>query len=73
MCSMEEETTEHILCRCEAEEAARFQIHPGGHFTPNMLVTHPEECRKLLERRFEGLKLPPKESGEEEEEEVDNG
>ena len=73
MCQMEEETTEHILCRCEKEEAARFQIHPGGQFTLNMLVTHPEECRKLLERRFKDLKLPPKETGEKDDDVVDNG
>ena len=73
MCQMKEETTEHILCRCEKEEAARFQIHPGGQFTLSMLVTHPEECRKLLERRFKDLKLPPKETGEEDDEVIDNG
>ena len=58
-CLEEDETTEHILCRCGAEEMRRHQIHPGGRFTPDMMITHPEECRELLERRFEGLKLPP--------------
>jgi len=38
-----------------------------------MLVTHPEECRKLLERRFKDLELPPKETGEEDDEVIDNG
>ena len=52
VCMEEDETTEHILCRCESEEARRYQIHPGGQFTPAMMTTHPEECRELLERRF---------------------
>ena len=58
-CEEEDETIEHILCKCGRDAARRCQIIPGGNFNLGMLTTHPEECRRLLERRFEELKLPP--------------
>ena len=58
-CGEEDETIEHILCKCESDALRRCEIVPGGNFNLGMLTTHPEECRRLLERRFEELKLPP--------------
>ena len=58
-CGDEEETIEHIICNCPAEEARRQRLKDGGVFQMTMMTTHAETCRKLLERRFEGLILPP--------------
>ena len=58
-CGDEEETIEHIICNCPAEEARRQRLQDGGVFRMMMMTTHAETCRKLLERRFEGLILPP--------------
>ena len=39
----------------------------GGNFTIDMMVTKPEMCRKLLERKFVKLKIPDEEDVDEEE------
>ena len=57
-CREEDETIEHVLCNCPADDARRNRIQRGGHFTLMTMVTNPEICRKLLERRFELLRLP---------------
>ena len=60
-CHQEEETIEHILCNCPAEDARRQQLKPDGNFTTGDLISKPELCRQLLERRFQQLKLPDEE------------
>ena len=57
-CQQEDKTIEHVLCNCPAEEARRQQLKPDGNFTIGDLVSKPELCRQLLERRFQQLKLP---------------
>jgi len=52
----EDDTIEHALCRCDATAEARQRVL-GGEATVSMLVTHPNECRKVLSARFKGLKL----------------
>ena len=51
----EEETIEHVLCRCPQLECARREMWPAG-FTVDMLVTHPDMCRELLGRRYPALR-----------------
>ena len=53
----DDDTIEHALCRCMATEEARYRT-VGGDTTVAMLVTHPNECRKILSTRFGELKLP---------------
>ena len=60
-CGEEDETIEHVLCKCGRDATRQCEIIPGRNFNLGMLTTHPEECRRLLERRFEELKLPPSE------------
>ena len=55
-CDMnEEETIEHVLCRCPQLEAVRRREWPEP-FTTKMLVANPELCRKVLARRFAALR-----------------
>ena len=61
----EEETIEHVLCRCPQLECARREMWPGK-FSVDMLVTHPDMCRELLGRRYPALRrtgIPEQESG----------
>ena len=61
----EEETVEHVLCRCPQLELTRREVWPE-EFNTNMLVTHPELCRKVLGRRYPALRRvanPEKEGG----------
>ena len=60
----EEETIEHVLCRCPQLECARREMWPAG-FTVDMLVTHPDMCRELLGRRYPALRRTanPEEDG----------
>ena len=59
-CELKEETIDHVLCRCPANESDRRELWPDDHTTTtvNRLVTDPARCRELLERRFAGLSLP---------------
>ena len=52
-CGDQEETIDHILCKCAAleEERARY----GGGITMEKMVTDPETCRRILMKRFAGL------------------
>ena len=52
----EEQTLEHVLCRCPALEERR-QRQIGGDVTMDMMVSEPEQCRKILEGRIPELKL----------------
>ena len=54
LCEQEEETIEHILCECPALEEERVR-QGAGHVTPDMMVTKPELCRKILVKRFKDL------------------
>ena len=55
-CDMnEEETVEHVLCRCPQLELARREVWPE-EIIMKMLVTHPDVCRKLLGRRYPALR-----------------
>ena len=60
----EEETIEHVLCRCPQLECARREMWPAG-FKVDMLVTHPDLCRQLLGRRYPALRrtADPEEDG----------
>ena len=51
----EEETVEHVLCKCPQLEVARRKEWPEA-FTTHMLVTNPEICRKVLGRRYPALR-----------------
>ena len=52
---MEEETLEHVLCRCPALEEQRKRQY-DGEVTAAMMVTKPELCRRILQHRFKELK-----------------
>ena len=55
-CDMdEEESVEHVLCRCPQLEAARKEAWPE-EFDSKMLVMNPEVCRKVLGRRYPALR-----------------
>ena len=54
LCEQDEETIEHILCECPALEEERVR-QGAGHVTPDMMVTKPELCRKILVKRFKDL------------------
>ena len=58
-CGMEEETIDHVLCRCPALEEARVRQVNGGEVTISMMVTDPESCRKILATRFKELVFDP--------------
>ena len=67
LCEEEDETIEHVLCRCSAESRKRHTTFEGGVAEMNYMVTKAEKCRKFLEDRFEGLRID-----DEEEQEDDN-
>ena len=48
------ETIEHVLCECEQLEERRRR-NWEGKVKINMMVTHPEVCRKILVARFAQL------------------
>ena len=56
-CGEEEETIEHILCICPAEELHSRIIH-HEEIRMSDIVSRPEVCRKILVRRFPELELP---------------
>lgn len=49
----EDETIEHLVCRCTQLEARRMAL--GGDFNVGTLTSDPEKCRKLLMSRIEKL------------------
>ena len=51
----EEETVEHVLCRCPQLEIARREEWPEV-FNIEMLVTNPDVCRRVLGRRYPALR-----------------
>ena len=55
-CGEEEETTEHVLCRCPLLQPTREKLQLGV-ITPDRMVTDPESCRMLLSVRFPDLSL----------------
>ena len=68
-CGMiEEETLEHVLCRCLALEEQRKRQY-DGEVTAAMMVTEPELCRRILQHRFKELKhcIADEQHGEDEE------
>ena len=54
----QEETIKHVLCECPSDDHRHKQLHPDGDIRMWHYMTDPELCRKILERRFEELKLP---------------
>jgi hypothetical protein len=54
-CGQGEENINHVLCECSTEENQR-RIHHSEPVKIEMLVSHPEICRRILERRFPRLK-----------------
>merc|ERR1712188_29948 len=55
-CEMnEEETVEHVLCKCPQLEQARKEEWSGA-FKMEMLVSEPDVCRKVLGRRFSAIR-----------------
>ena len=68
-CLLEEETIEHVLCKCPAEDHTRIRLNRWGEFNIDKMVSNPELCRKLLEKKFEKLKILDEEDVDEEEEE----
>ena len=52
----EEETLEHILCRCSLLKDTRDSMGIRN-ISPDWMVTEPEKCRELLSARFPELKL----------------
>ena len=64
--SGESETIEHVLCKCPAMELERVR-QVEGIVTMELMVTNPEACRKILQRRFSGLRIeenPPEDTRE---------
>ena len=55
-CELEPETTIHILARCPAHSRTRRKVFGGKHPNRNDLVQHPEQCKEVLEDRFEDLR-----------------
>ena len=55
-CEVEDETLEHVLCRCPALSLQRWR-HFGGEVSTTMMVTDPEKCRRFLQNRFKELTI----------------
>lgn len=55
-CDDAEETIEHVLCKCPALSEERRRLFEGD-VDVSHLRSHPEECRKLLSKRFPALKV----------------
>ena len=67
-CGLEDETIKHILCNCPAIDTKRRELWQDEKIDVSDLVKEPDKCRKLLELRFEELKLPESdESGSDDE------
>ena len=64
------EDIEHILCECVSTLEARTRYWEGT-VTIDMMVSHPEVCRKILATRFGRLR-PPKETSTESQEHFDS-
>ena len=56
-CGMGEETIEHLLCKCPSLERARA-LNVEGTVSMELMVSDPEGCRRILQTKFQGLKLP---------------
>ena len=56
-CGFKEESIKHVLCDCKLLKEAR-RIHLGMPVKMTHMATHPEECRKFLAEKFDGLRLP---------------
>ena len=57
-CDMDEqETVEHVLCKCPQLELARRELWPD-EFNMKMMVMNPDVCLKLLGRRYPALMRP---------------
>ena len=56
LCEQEIDKIKHVICFCPGLEARRRSI-TSDPFTMNMMVSHPEKCRKLLEGRFKELAI----------------
>ena len=52
-----EESVEHVLCNCAATAESRAR-QGQNEVTIDMMVTHPNVCRKILMTRFGQLRLP---------------
>ena len=52
----EEETIEHVLCKCLILEVTRRSLFEEP-VSLSHLTSEPEKCRKLLSRRFKGLTI----------------
>ena len=58
-CDMDEqETVEHVLCKCPQLELARRELWPN-EFNMKMMVINSDVCLKLLGRRYPALRRPP--------------
>ena len=57
ICGEEEETIEHVLCRCPADEQFRRQNSRDEVKIAHM-TSDPDLCRRILVRRFPVLELP---------------
>ena len=56
-CGWRKEDIKHVLCECPTLEAKRRELHHEP-ITIDMMVTHPELCRKILASKYKTLKLP---------------
>ena len=54
-CGEDFETTKHLLCSCPALAVERQRQFEGGSPRYSDLVLKPEQCRKLLSKRFPDL------------------
>ena len=57
ICGEEEETIEHVLCKCPADEQF-LRVNYREELKIANMTTDPELCRRVLERRFPALELP---------------
>jgi len=55
-CGWEREDIKHVLCDCPALEAKRRELHEEP-IVMNMMVMHPEICRKILSRKYKTLRI----------------
>ena len=55
-----DETITHVLCECVLTSDARRRFWKGA-VTPAMITNHPDVCRRILESKYEELRLLAKE------------
>jgi ribonuclease HI len=55
-CGLEDETIEHVICRCPALDRKRRET-TQRNWTIDMLVEQPELCRRILEERIKKLAI----------------